>query len=408
MKYLKNIRIVKIVFSCVSFILMLSCSNSTDSDPFVSGELPGKLYDVEASYIRSINYFPDMTPKIIYDVSVYKLEYLTTHNGTDLLVSGVVVVPDGVDDPPIIVDCHGTLQGTDDAPSMSTAQKPLRFTQMASAGYIVFAPDYIGFGVSANSFHPWLIAEPAAQTVVDMIKAGIQNLEKYKISYSDEIYLTGFSEGANFVLAAHKKIELNPQLGINLIASAPAAGAYDMEMTFTRRINGNRADQAVAVAYLVLTFKNVYKWFNPLTDFFRDKYISDFTNILQMSGSFVDNFFNTENLILEEYLTGNLTPQGLLNEKFRNLNSEARIKFITGLQENTVYSWKPEVPITLYYGKSDTSTYFENSITAFNNFKANGASPEIVKLVGFDEKDHDGTVGPAMRAALDWFEVLKD
>jgi len=389
-------------------ITTIGCSKDSNPVDNTPSELPNKLYEVEATYIRNIDFFPDVTPRVIHDVSVHLLTYPTMYKGTSLTVSGVIVIPQGLSDPSIIVDCHGTIQSDDSAPSHSTAQKPLRFTQLAAAGYIVFAPDYVGFGESVAEFHPWLIAEPGAQAVVDMVTHGKQLLEDHDVPYTDEIFLTGYSEGANFVLAAQQMIESNPGLGINLIASAPSSGAYDMEMTFTRRIAGTDAAEAVGAAYLILAFRDFYDWQNPLDDFFKEPYRSEFAQILQMSGSFEDNIFGSPNQIVDDFVNGTLTQEALLTDAFRsNPSSEPRSKFNNRLSENNVHEWTPMTPTMLYYGKSDTTTFFENSINAYNRFIANGADPNTITLVGFDGKDHDGAESPSMRAALDWFATFE-
>jgi len=67
-------------------------------------------------------------------------------------------------------------------------------------------------------------------------------------------------------------------------------------------------------------------------------------------------------------------------------------------------SYKHSLIATLYYGKDDTTTFFENSTRAHDAFIANGADPQIIKLVSFDGKNHDSAEGPWVASLLEWFE----
>lgn len=118
---LANILIKRSPIFILSIIIWGGCSKESNPVDNTPPDLPDKLYDVQASYIQSIDYFPDVTPLVQYDVAVYQLTYPTTHQGTQIAVSGTVVIPGGVSRPAIIVDCHGTIRSDDSAPTHSTA-----------------------------------------------------------------------------------------------------------------------------------------------------------------------------------------------------------------------------------------------------------------------------------------------
>lgn len=402
MNYIKYICILLV-------ILLLGCgedsSNPVENTPT---EIPNKLFEITAEEIKAGSEFQASLSHFEYDVSVYKITYAVNHKAQNITASGVIAIPDGVESPPILIDNHGTLQRDQWAPSYASKSGFIyRFTEFASAGYIVLAPDYIGFGASANVFHPWLLPEPGAEAVVKIIQAGKGILEDHGYSYSEAIFLTGFSEGANIVLGAQRRIEQDKSLNINLVASSPASGAYDMNYTFTNRIIGNTPSEAIGGAYMIITLREVYGWNDPLTTFFKEPYAGELQRLLNEPGTFEDNFF-TENVVSIDYATGVLNHDKLYVESFlldfeTNPNNKVKLKLI----ENNIHMWAPTTPTMLSYGKSDTTTYFQNSLNAHNEFINRGADPSKITIVGYEGKDHEGSENPWMKATLDWFDSFK-
>lgn len=116
-----------------------------------------------------------------YDVKVYRIRYQTQDKGELVDATGVVAMPD-IDENitfPVISVLHGTVSGFNDlcAPSTDTSiegEAAGTAVLLASFGYIIAAPDYLGlksFGGPSKELHPYLIAEPTAIAVLDMMRA---------------------------------------------------------------------------------------------------------------------------------------------------------------------------------------------------------------------------------------------
>ncbi len=116
-----------------------------------------------------------------YDVKVYRIRYQTQDKGELVDATGVVAMPD-IDENitfPVISVLHGTVSGFNDlcAPSTDTSiegEATGTAVLLASFGYIIAAPDYLGlksFGGPSKELHPYLIAEPTAIAVLDMMRA---------------------------------------------------------------------------------------------------------------------------------------------------------------------------------------------------------------------------------------------
>ncbi len=390
----------------IVFIIIVACSGDESSNPIrnTSQEIPNKLFEMTAEEIKNGSSFTNVMLYFKYDVSVHKIIYNINHKGKNITASGAVAIPKDIETPSILIDNHGTLQRDSWAPSNAVKGNFIhRFTQFSSAGYIVLAPDYIGFGESANEFHPWLLPEPGAEAVVGIINSAKDLLDQYNVNYENKIFITGFSEGANIVLGAQRRIEQNPGLNINLIASSPASGAYDMDYTFTNRILGDTPTEALGGAYIIITFHQIYDWSNPLSDFFKEPYASEFEKILNLPGAFEDNFFS-ENVISIDFANGVLNHDTLYNQSFLNeFESNPNNKVKLKLVESNIYNWTPVTPTMLHYGKDDSTTYYQNSLNTYQKFLSNGADPQKISIIGYDGKDHEGSESPWFKSTLDWF-----
>lgn len=108
-----------------------------------------------------------------YSVTAYRLEYLTSDaDGKEVRASGLVSVPQkpaGAKSP-VLSYQHGTLFRDAEAPSNNAVASEVAVV-LASLGYIVLAPDYVGFGASKGTPHPYLLAAPSAAATVDFLTA---------------------------------------------------------------------------------------------------------------------------------------------------------------------------------------------------------------------------------------------
>ena len=86
---------------------------------------------------------------------------------------------------------------------------------IASTGFIVLVPDYLGYGDSKHKNHSFEHKASLAQNGLDFIKASKEYLNIKKIKTDNKISLVGYSEGALASLAMHQLIEKNEEILIN-------------------------------------------------------------------------------------------------------------------------------------------------------------------------------------------------
>ena len=106
----------------------------------------------------------------------------------------------------------------------------------ASHGYVVVIPDYLGYGDSASlGYHPYLLAETNAATVIDAMRAArnwvAQNGVAQGVALNSQVFLDGTSEGGYVTMATQRTMERDLASEFTLTAVVPTSGPYDLGTT---------------------------------------------------------------------------------------------------------------------------------------------------------------------------------
>jgi hypothetical protein len=110
-----------------------------------------KPYTAEAikGYIEAYG-VTDVAAMVKYDIKVYKVKYKTSFEGDTIIASGLIAVPvpqKSSNAFPMLSYQHGTITTNAESPTGNPQSEGTAFAiYMASTGYIVMIPDYIGFG----------------------------------------------------------------------------------------------------------------------------------------------------------------------------------------------------------------------------------------------------------------------
>jgi hypothetical protein len=168
---------------------------------------------------------------IKYDVELFKVTYKTTYKGEVINASGLVILPKTSDEVGMVSFQHGTIAAKSEAPTALPISNGslILYAALSSAGFITVVPDFIGFGASADKFHPYYVEEATADAVIDNLKAAREWALEKKINFNDRLFLAGYSQGGYATMAAHKRIEEDGLDNFDLIASFPASGGYDVK-----------------------------------------------------------------------------------------------------------------------------------------------------------------------------------
>ena len=188
-----------------------------------------------------------------YAVDAFRLEYLTTDaEGAEVLASGLVGVPVKTAGArsPVLGYQHATLFRDAEAPSNNAVPAELAVV-FASLGFVVVAPDYVGYGTSLGRPHPYLLAEPSAAAVVDFHTAARTWRRRLGVQDNGQLFLAGYSQGGYVSLAAHRLLESGAVPSPVPVRSVVAGGGpYDVQATLDGLLGQVRDENPVLGALL--------------------------------------------------------------------------------------------------------------------------------------------------------------
>ncbi|MEZ0539978.1 alpha/beta hydrolase family protein [Fibrella arboris] len=297
-----------------------------------------------------------------YGIKVYRLTYRTTNtDGRVIVASGAVLVPQTTQALPLLSMQHGTIGSDDQAPSYyrSSSEAYSFGSVFASVGYIVAAPDYIGYGASNNLPHPYEHNQTLASASLAMLRATREFLANEKVNWNQQLFTAGYSEGGYATLALQKKLEAEAATEFNLMASSVGAGAYD-KPAFMRYIVNTRTQGSVdynrLYLWVLLTYDRVYGLNRPATYYFKEPYASR----VQANGR--------QALI-------NVSFNEALTDTFRQaIQNGTDADFIRAVQDNDIHDWKPLTPTRLYHGDADNTVFYFNTQNAYDAMTKQGAA----------------------------------
>ena len=338
----------------------------------------------------------DIPFTLSYSVRTLSINYFTVDKeGNEELASGALFIPENIDNLPIISIQHGTETFSKSVASVSalSSVEGISGMMLASMGYLVFVPDYLGFGISDIS-HPYLHAKSLTPCIIDFIRAGRKHIANKNISLDGKIFLSGYSEGGYLTLATQKEIEENYSNEFNLIAVAPLAGPYDLRGTADSVFIAKKYSNPIYIGYLLSAYNKIYSM-NKLNEMFKSPYSTTITSLFDGSktwgeiGSQLPSEFN--DLIKPEFTNSYLTG--------------AEKVLSNALDENTLLNWKPKTPIHFFHGNADEIVPFVNVLKAIEAFEAKGVTN--IQLTTIPGGTHASAGPAALIGAIEWIETFR-
>ena len=292
---------------------------------------------------------PDLVPR--YDVLAYRLEYTTSDvNGQPIRASGLVGVPAKAAGAasPVLSYQHGTIFRDSEAPSNNAVASEVALV-MASVGYIVLAPDYVGYGASKGAPHPYLLSGPSAAAVVDFLTAAQTWRRQQGVADNGQLFMTGYSEGGYVTLAAHRALQWgnSPHLQ-NLRQVVVGAGPYNVQATMDGLVDVVRQENKVVGALINPGFLR-HLGGSAQREVRRALLKALLPNDADVviDATFIDNF---------------------LSDDVANLN-----------RLSNVHQWRPTLPVRFYHGKDDRTVPYASAASTVQAMQAQGAG-DLVSL----------------------------
>lgn len=323
-----------------------------------------------------------------FTIKVYKVIYKTKYpGGKEVKASGAVIIPVADKELGLVSLQHGTILNDASAPSyyQTSNETYLIGSYLASIGYIVSAPDYLGYGASKEYEHPYEHAASLASSSADLLIAVKELCAKEKVRLNNKLFLTGYSEGGYATMSLHKYIQENLSDRLKVTASVPAAGAYN-KTEFAKYVLGSKSNLNFINTYLwvLKTYNTLYNINRPFSYYLNEPYASK---------------VNKEGVHYSQVSTN---PQQLFTKEFKEeVLSQKDSPFNKALAENNVYDWKPVSPVLLVHGTQDDYVPFFNAKTAFEAMKKNGA--EKVELRAVEGTDHFSLIPSYYEAVISFF-----
>jgi hypothetical protein len=238
------------------------------------------------------------TPKCT--VTVYHLTYDTVDPpGNITPASGALMVPSGSDPGcsggrPLVLYAHGTT--TDRAFNIADIQAPgsgeglLLAAVFAAEGYIVVAPNYLGYDTSTLGYHPYLVADQQSKDMIDSLaaaRAALPTADAPSSTDGGKLFITGYSQGGFVAMATHSAMQ---SANMTVTASAPMSGPYALlafaDAVFEGQVN---ASGAVNAALLTVAYQKAYgDIYSSPGDVFAPKYAPSIETLLPSDTSLSD------------------------------------------------------------------------------------------------------------------------
>ncbi|TSJ48013.1 alpha/beta hydrolase family protein [Fluviicola chungangensis] len=335
-------------------------------------------------------------------VTYYAITYRTIYEGKQINSRGLLLVPDNADSVFLIAYLHGTqipinlslfYESKFETPSnyggetdhfLETRDIALAW---ASAGFTVFLPDYIGFGITADKEHPYLAYDELFKSNIDGLLAVKQFLSQQGMTYDNRLFLAGWSQGAGACLSSHKFIQEQYASDFTVVASSGLAGPYNFKK-FIDDILSKKDEE--------LLTNNIFSWglyslnkFSPELRRPTDQLYS-YPVYDQYAAIFPPSKIPSETL--REYFLAHIID-----------GSDTAMNQV--LNRNTFsHGWTPVGKVFFHHGDSDQIVYYFNSVDAWNDLGAAGGDVTLYTYLG---GTHVSDVEGFTRNTLADFTALK-
>jgi pimeloyl-ACP methyl ester carboxylesterase len=407
-----NIRILVLLAVMLPLLLMQSCSEKQQPDPFednlflVSSKV--EFMRTKENMVTLLNYgailYPEIAgliPEVKTGVNIYSITYNTTFMGEDVLASGLIMVPSVPGAYPVLSYQNGTNTLNANAPSVDPDYQAYQFLQcVASTGYVVVLADYLGFGVSHDMAHPYIHKESTVQTLVDMLYS-LDEFDKdiaKDITVSDEYFLLGYSQGGWATLALLDALENDFSADFTVKAASCGAGPYDLNYFNSHVLTLAEYPMPVFLGYISNAYSEYDLYANPLTDLYNDPYAGRIPGLYD----------------------GMHTSEQINDQLIRSIPALFKAAYISGystsaayqgvrdaLTANSIQGWHTSIPLLFTHGTADDYVFPVLSERMHDAMLDAGTNPLTCLYVPMQDLDHSDGAVPAGLAGLEFFKAYR-
>uniref|UniRef100_UPI00104BEED3 alpha/beta hydrolase family protein n=1 Tax=unclassified Variovorax TaxID=663243 RepID=UPI00104BEED3 len=317
-------------------------------------------------------------------VAVHHVDYMTrAPGGAQATASTAVMVPTGpaaqcTGSRPVLLYGHGTsLARSFDMAAVSTnAEAAMVMAFYAAQGFIVVAPNYLGYDTSNLGHTTYLNAEASAVDMIDGLRAAKHYLADAggATQPSSRLFIAGYSQGGHVAMATQRTIERDHAGEFDIVASGPMSGPYSLVNFVDYVFNGSVNVGATLFTPLMLTsyqkaYDNIYA--SP-SEVYQSPYDVGAETLLPSDTPLADLEAAGKRPADGPDYRALFGSGGLLTDAFKAGYTTSNYR--GALKANSLIDWTPRHPVALCGGSGDPSVFFINTTDAATAWLGKGAS----------------------------------
>lgn len=281
-----------------------------------------------------------------------------------ITLSGKVILPKGQRPKRLILVSHYTVCSNKEAPSNCFSLEGI----LVKLGYGLIIPDYIGYGVTAQEVHPYLVMDLTARNVVDMYLAVRPWLDVIGMAPEErELILMGYSQGGATTMAVQHLIEteycytdMDDYIPLHRVFAG--GGPYDVKATYERFVTTDTASYPVAVPLVLQGMIKGNKLQMEMSDMMQswlcDK-MDEWINSKRFTSAQINKMIGTK--VTHKLLTDEAMDQK--SDKVAELYKAMTINSIIS------YDWVPEAAVYMMHSMDDETVPYTNAANAKSRWK---------------------------------------
>ena len=285
-------------------------------------------------------------------------------NWDAVTLSGKVMLPKGRKPKRMILVSHYTVCSNAEAPSNCFSLEGV----LVKLGYGLVIPDYMGYGVTADKVHPYLVMDLTARNVLDMYLAVRQWLQAVDMEPEhDDIYLMGYSQGGATTMAVEYLIENeyswegDPEI-VKVHRVFAGGGPYDVKATYERFVNTDTAGYPVAVPLVLqgmILGNNLKVKMTDLMQPWLYEKMDDWINSKIYSSAQINKLIGTK------------VTHELLTQEAMDQTSDNVAELYKAMTVNSIisYNWVPQNSVYIMHSMDDETVPYANAANAKSKWR---------------------------------------
>jgi pimeloyl-ACP methyl ester carboxylesterase len=260
----------------------------------------------------------------------------------------------------------------------------LVLASFAAQGYIVVAPNYLGYSGSALNYHPYMNAAASSTDMVDGLRAGLTQANATGgtggTTPSKQLFVSGYSEGGYVAMATARALQTNYSNEFSVTAAVTMSGPYDLAAFGDAIVSGEVNVGATLFMPLLLTsYQNVYgNVYREPSDAYQAPFDKTAPTLFPTDVSINDLVADGELPANDPTFSNLWDDGGLLLPAFRASYPNSALR--SDMQANTLLGWTPKAPLAMCGGADDPTVFFLNSQNAQKDFASRGTQVPLWNL----------------------------